>query len=118
MNSEVEVRQFFAKTLVPAGVKYTLVLAAVAKRMLATDIPSDFRLEFLQHLEKMLDTFITREMIAAVEPLNDQGYELYREAGKVEPKKRLDMYAEIFTPLAVLNPSLIAAIRVSPLHVT
>jgi hypothetical protein len=116
--SEDDIQSFIATTVIAPGVKYTLVLAAVTKKALAGQIPDEFRLQFLQHLEKMVDpqSWITADMITSVEPMDDRGYALFREASNVDPNKKLDMYAEIFMQLAVLNPSMITAIKSSPLY--
>ena len=95
----------------PRGYKYTLVCAGIAKHALQGDMPADMRLDFLQHLEKMSDHFLTEEVIAMVEPLSAESMEIVREAQKLGGGKALDVYAEKFAVFADLNPSLIAALK-------
>ncbi|TQF28786.1 hypothetical protein [Bradyrhizobium sp. UNPA324] len=92
------------------GHKYTLVCASLAKHALtAEDMPPAMRLQFLTYLERMVDQWLTPEVIAMVEPMDDKGLELSKEAGKLGYKGRpsaLDVYAEKFDVFAALNPSL------------
>jgi hypothetical protein len=103
---------------IPCGYKYTLVVISEIKRTLAEKIPAEFRLKFLEHLDKWAAddgrTWLTAEMIAAIEPMCDKGNEIAREAKKLPRGKFLDVYAETFSTFAVLNPSLIAALQMSP----
>lgn len=113
-----DIEDVLSNTLMPHSVKYTLVLVSITKRALADDLSDHYRFQFLQHLDKMVDPihWITAEMIAAVKPCDDKGAQLFFEASKVDPKKKLDVYAEIFGPMAALNPSLITAIKMSNLY--
>ncbi|MCK1542209.1 hypothetical protein IVB12_09565 [Bradyrhizobium sp. 179] len=65
------------------GHRYTLVMASLTKRCLQGKLPAEMRLEFLQHLEKMTDTWLTPEVIAIVEPMEAKGIELSEEARKL-----------------------------------
>ncbi|UQR67710.1 hypothetical protein LRP30_21725 [Bradyrhizobium sp. C-145] len=72
-------------------------------------MPPAMRLQFLTYLERMVDQWLTPEVIAMVEPMDDNGLELSKEAGKLGYKGRpsaLDVYAEKFDVFAALNPSL------------
>ena len=111
-----EIEEFVNQEWIPKGYKYTLVLASITKRVLQTQPPEEYRLQFLEHLEKMSrgEQWLTPEMIAAVEPMDDKGEEIAREIRKVGPQKALDVYADTFTVFASLNPSLIAALKMSP----
>ena len=91
------------------GYKYTLVLASVTKRALQWEMPPKMRLEFLEHLDKMRDDFLTAEALALVEPIDDSAYEIVCEAMKLGPFKALDVYADKFDIFAALNPSLLLA---------
>lgn len=91
------------------GHKYTLVCASLAKHALQSEMPAEMRLEFLSHLEKMVDPYLTPEIIAMVDPMDERGLELSLEAGKLGYKTRpsaLDVYAQKFDVFAALNPSL------------
>ena len=59
-------------------------------------------------------TWLTADMIAAVQPMCDKGEKLAIEARKLGPLKALDAYAKFFSTFAVLNPSLLAALKLSP----
>jgi hypothetical protein len=112
------VKEFLDRECVPKGYKYTLVLASITKRVLQMQPPDEWKLQFLGHLEKMShgEQWLTAEMIAAVEPMDDKGEEIAREIRKVGPMKALDVYADTFTVFATLNPSLVAALKMSPLY--
>jgi hypothetical protein len=119
---EDDVDNFLRREAVPNGHKYTLVLVSTTKRALAQKIPASYRLQFLEHLEKMTkndgtswgNSWLTDEMIAAVEPMPNRGEEIAAEIRKLDPLKALDVYASYFTTFAKLNPSLIAALKLSP----
>jgi hypothetical protein len=117
MSAE-EIKGFLEREYIPKGHKYMLVLASVTKRVLKDELPQEWRLQFLGHLEKMSrgEQWLTPEMIAAVEPMDDKGEEIAREIRKVGPQKALDVYADTFTAFATLNPSLIEALKMSPMY--
>jgi hypothetical protein len=101
-----------------SGTLYTLIMISITKRMLAMEIPVEYRLKFLEHLDKNVsrDPWLNSEMITAIEPICNKGYEIVREANKLGPKKALDLYAEHFSTFAILNPSLITALEMSPTY--
>ncbi|RXG86493.1 hypothetical protein [Bradyrhizobium zhanjiangense] len=91
------------------GHRYTLVLVSLTKRCLQAEMPAEMRLQFLQHLDKMTDQWITPGVIAIIEPMDEKGLELSKEAEKLGYDGRpsaLDVYAEKFDVFAALNPSL------------
>ena len=96
-------------TILAKGYKYTLVLASLTKWCLKGEMPAGMRLQFLEHLDKMSDEFLTPEALALVKPMDDRGREIVAEAQKLGPFKALDVYADKFDIFAKLNPSLIAA---------
>ncbi len=113
-NEEIE--RFLVETCCPIGHRYTLVMISITKRWLAMELPAFYRLKFLEHLDKMTTgdgAWLTAEMIAAIEPVCDKGHEMVCEANKLGDKA-LDAYAKFFSTFAVLNPSLIAALKNSP----
>ena len=95
----------------PKGYKFTLVCAGIAKHALSGEMPTEMRLDFLQHLEKMADHFLTEEVIAMVEPLSKDSLEIVNEARKLGPGKALDVYADKFDVFAALNPSFMEALK-------
>ena len=107
---------------IPPGYKYTVVIISGVKRMLAADIPSEFRLKFLDELDHMAsnsETWLTADMIAAIDPMCDAAEEMYSEAAKLDRGKpgqpaMLDALAKFFPAFAVLNPSLITALEMEP----
>jgi hypothetical protein len=105
----------------PRGHRYTLVLISIVKRSLEMEIPSDFRLKFLEHLDRMPakesgTTWLTAEMVAGVDPICNKAYEIVDEARKLGASKALDIYADQFPIFAGLNPSLMNALKQSPSH--
>jgi hypothetical protein len=79
------------------GHQYTLVWISITKRLLTGDRPAEYRLKFLQHLDKRAadDSWLNGEMIAALEPCA-KGYEIVLEAQKLGPNKALDAYQILF----------------------
>jgi hypothetical protein len=118
MESDEDISAFLCDTCCPVGHQYTLVLVSLTKRLLEEEMPAAYRLQFLEHLEKIGDKWLTAEMVAAVEPVCDKGYEIIREVQKLGAKKALNVYAKHFKTFAGLNPSLIAALKTSPLYQT
>ena len=53
------------------------------------------------------------DMIGAIDPMDDRGMEIVHEAQRLGPKS-LDIFADVFWTFARLNPSLIAALKMSP----
>ncbi|EIG56085.1 hypothetical protein [Bradyrhizobium sp. WSM1253] len=95
--------------MMSVGHKYTLVCASLAKRALKREMPAAMRLEFLNHLEKMVDGSLTTEIIAMVEPMDDRGLALRSEAARLGYRGSpsvFDVYAQKFDVFAALNPSL------------
>jgi hypothetical protein len=84
----------------------TLVCASLAKQALQSEMPPAMRLEFLGHLDKMVDRIVTAEVIAMVEPMDSRGLEISMEAQKLGRFKALDVYADKWDVFAGLNPSL------------
>jgi hypothetical protein len=115
-----DIGAFLRESCCPRGWMYTLVIVSIMKRYLSGKLPASSRLEFLEHLEKMAAdenrVWLTQEMIATVEPMCDRGFEIVREAQKLGARKAVDVYADVFATFAVLNPSLIAALKQSPSH--
>jgi hypothetical protein len=107
----------------PPGYKYTVVIISHTKRALAEEIPAKWRLEFLNRLDQMAnkDPWLTEDMVAAVDPMCDAGLEMVREAAKLDKGSpgrpgMLDAFAKFFPAFAVLNPSLIEALKHSPTY--
>jgi hypothetical protein len=117
MKRETEIEAFLRDGCIPRGDRYTLVIISVTKRYLGGKLPPAYRLLFLDRLEQMTTElhreWLTAEMIAAVEPACDQAYEIYREAMKLGAKKAIDVCADVFVAFASLNPSLLAALKIS-----
>jgi hypothetical protein len=109
-----DIEEFLERQCIPKGYKYTLVLASHTKRVLQAELPDEWRLKFLGHLEKMLDSWLTPAMMAALEPMDDKGEEIAAEIRKVGPMKALDVYADTFVAFASLNPSLIEVLKMRP----
>jgi hypothetical protein len=82
------------------------------------ELSESWRLELLRHLDGMLDVWLTPEMIAALEPMDNKGEKLAAEIRKVGQKvgqmKALDVCADTFVAFASLNPSLIEVLKMGP----
>jgi hypothetical protein len=115
-NSNDDIREFLHDTCCPRGHQYTLVLISLTKRILKEEMPASYRLQFLEHLEKIGDKWLTAEMVASIEPVCDKGYEIIREVQKLGANKALDVYAKHFKTFATLNPSLLSALEQSPAY--
>jgi hypothetical protein len=95
--------------------------AALAKRVLQyPDIPPASRLELLERLNKLTDSYFTADALKMIEPMSDTGYEIFKEAKSLDPSKDETHCAasfEILTRQAVLdhlislNPSILAAAK-------
>jgi hypothetical protein len=114
------VEQEIVAACTPRGHRYTLVLISIVKRSLEMEIPGDFRLKFLEHLDRMpakeSSTWLTAEMVAGVDPICNKAYEIVDEARKLGASKALDIYADQFPIFAGLNPSLMNVLKQSPSH--
>lgn len=95
----------------PIGLRYVLVTIAEVKWFLSTEIPAEYRLKFLEFIDRHTDMF-TAEALALVEPMNAEGLEILKEARKLG-KKWLDIVAswEVFNAFIVLNPSMMTTLR-------
>jgi hypothetical protein len=119
METKDQAEAFMVTAACPNGHKYTLVLSSLTKRLLAEEMPAAYRMQFLEHLEKMgtREPWITAAMIAAIHPLCDKGYEMVCEAQKLGANKALDAYAKFFPAFAALNPSLVTVLKMSPTYI-
>ena len=105
----------------PTGYKYSVIIISHTKRGLAGELPANYRLEFLNRLDQMAnkDSWLTADMIAAINPMCEAALEMFREAAKLDRGKSgrpgmLDALAKFFPAFAVLNPSLISALEMKP----
>lgn len=99
------------------GHKYELVMISATKSCLQGEMPSEMRLEFLNYIDKMSDNVLTPAVIALVEPMDNDSWELYceamklgydivwsKETGRRQPNA-FDVLYEKFDVFAALNPS-------------
>jgi hypothetical protein len=99
-----------------------VIIISHVKYGLTLDLPAEYRLEFLDRLDRMVnkpDAWLTADMIAVIEPMCEAGLEMYREAAKLDRGKpgrpgMLDALAEFFPAFAILNPSLMTALEMEP----
>jgi hypothetical protein len=100
----------------PDGHKYTLVFVSLVKRLLVDEMEPAYRLRFLEWLDKCADTWLRPDMVAVIEPMCADGYEMVREAQKLGAGKMFDVFArwEVFNAFVALNPSILAAIKLPP----
>jgi hypothetical protein len=124
------VEQVCGQNAIPVGYMYTLVMVSGVKRWLTEEIPDEYRLKFLEWLDRQAgdsqradrdygSAWLTGAMIAAVEPMCDRGWEIYSEASKLDRGKPgqpgfLDALAKFFPTFAVLNPSLMTSLEMEP----
>jgi hypothetical protein len=96
----------------PVGYRYTLVEISDLKRVLQVEIPAEFRLRFLEFLDRQSAEW-GAETIASIAPMCDAGAEIVREARKLGSKQALDTFAkfDVFSAFCALNPSLLEALR-------
>jgi hypothetical protein len=115
--SNAAVMAFCADNVIPRGYKYTIVHISLNKRLARSDMPADERLRILEMLEVHdLDRiWLKTDMVAAIEPMDDRGYEIASEAHKLPEGKVFDVFADRFATFAALNPSLLAALRLCSL---
>lgn len=112
--TNADVKAFCGNNVVPRGYKYTIVHISLNKRLLRADMPANERLRILEGLEGGDQNWLTREMIAVVEPMCAKGYQIASEALKLNSGKALDVFADHFATFSSLNPSLIAALEMLP----
>jgi hypothetical protein len=114
--TNADVTAFLVENAIPRGYTYTIVLISLDKRLLQDEMPARERLKILEHLEVSESDriWLTSNMVAAIEPMCDKGNEIVSEARKLDPGKILDVFAEHFPTFAVLNPSLISVLQMSP----
>jgi hypothetical protein len=101
------------------GHRYTFVFISLVKQLLADeDLPAHYRLKYLEWLDRRNEPWESPQIISAIEPICDEGYQLLREAMKLGPKKGFDTIAswEVFNAFVALNPSLLRAIKMSPAY--
>jgi hypothetical protein len=119
------VEQVLRTNVIPMGYKYTVLIVSVIKRELAQDIPTEYRVKFLNQLDAMASggpdgySWLTTDMVAAIEPMCDRGDEMFCEASKLDrgrPGKpaMFDALDKFFSAFAVLNPSLMTALEMEP----
>jgi len=103
--------------------KVEIVQVSLVKNLLADDeLPTGYRFKFLSWLDKRdcerpgaqwNDARLTREAIAAINPMCESGFELLREIMKLPKSDRLDAIArkDVFFAFVALNPSLATAVK-------
>ena len=99
-----------------------LVHVSHLKSLLANELPTNYRLKFLQWLDRRYSPGqewermqITPEIVAAIEPICDGAYELLREAMKLGNPTSVNTIGreDVFRAFVALNPSLLTAIRMA-----
>jgi hypothetical protein len=119
------VEQVLCANVIPMGYKYTVIIVSVIKRELAQDIPPEYRMKFLNQLDAMASggpegySWLTADMIAAIEPMCDRGDEMFCEALKLDRGRpgqpaMFNALDKFFPAFAVLNPSLMTALEMEP----
>jgi hypothetical protein len=103
---------------VPVGYLYALLMATIFKRALANDpMTTGERLTMLEALNGMVDAWFTTEALAALAPADDATLAIVREAWKLDGDRDAVSFnvltrEEVFSNLARLNPTIMAAIGI------
>jgi hypothetical protein len=94
------------------GERYCFVYISLVKRLLMKELSAEWRLQFLEWLEKEAREF-GADVVTTIQPMCDDGYEIVKEAQKLGAKKTLDVFAQrdVFRAFCTLNPSLVEAIK-------
>jgi hypothetical protein len=103
------------------GHKWSFIIAALTKRTLhISAINAADRLDLLERLHKLTDSYFTADMLAGISPMCDTGYAIFKEARTLDPPQDKTRCAASFDVLATpsvfrhfvrLNPSILAAIK-------
>jgi hypothetical protein len=104
----------------PVGYRWLIVYAAILKRVLANDpMTTGERLEMLEALNTMTGAWFTTEALALLAPADDTTLEIVRMAWRLDRddatgSASFDVLTseEVFSDLARLNPTIVAAIKV------
>ena len=104
----------------PTGCRHTLLLIAFLKNILTTHkMQVGERLRFLDRINNCVDNYVTVEMLALIQPMDDTQIKMFLEARKLDdPKDKLGNASfnlltseQVFGHFLRLNPSLLNAIR-------
>ena len=97
----------------PSGYWYDLVNISMIKRLLQGEMPPDYRLSFLEFLNKLVHGHLTLEAMQAVAPACDLAMKMIDEmrALSIDDKCRLMRKWNVIAAFANLNPSIIDAIK-------
>jgi hypothetical protein len=103
------------------GHKWTFIIAALTKRTLQiAGLKEAERLDLLERLNKLTDSYFTADMLAGISPMCDTGYAILKEARTLDPPQdetHCDASFNVLTTPSVfrhfvqLNPSILAAIK-------
>jgi hypothetical protein len=106
---------------VPDGEKWSLIVAALTKRTLQIPgIKAADRLDLLERLNKLTNSYFTADLLAGISPMCDTAYAIFKEARSLDPPQDETHCAASFNVLATpsvfrhfvqLNPSMLAAIK-------
>ena len=110
--------------LVTSGHRMMLICVAVAKMALRSEMPAALRLRFLEILDALQDHYVKAEMVAMIEPMPDEAWQIVNAALSLNPKTddvkswqdirpawNILEGQRVFGFLLKLNPSMLEAIR-------
>jgi hypothetical protein len=104
---------------VPSGYQYRLLLISYLKYELVTcEMTAGDRLELLEGISGMVDDYLTKELVAMIDPACETAAKMFAEATALdrdsagcEASFNLLTSFEVFGHFVRLNPSLLEAIR-------
>jgi hypothetical protein len=99
----------------PIGHLFDLASVAYWKRALTVEMPASPRLTFLDAISESAYGPVTPEAVAAIEPMCGKGEAIISEIFSLPIEKQSQAFqkGDVFRLLARLNPSLLAALRLS-----
>jgi hypothetical protein len=103
------------------GHKWSFIVASLIKRTLQIPgLKAADRLDLLERLNKLTDSYFTADMLAGISPMCDTAYAIFKEARTLDPPQD-DTHCDasfnvlatpsVFRHFVQLNPSIMAAIE-------
>ena len=85
----------------------------VAYALLELKMSASDRLKILNAIEQFIFGPVTKEAVAAIDPMCDAGRKILREITSLEPSRQMQAFqaGNVFRLIAKLNPSLLTALR-------
>jgi hypothetical protein len=96
--------------MISFGRRNAIIMISKAKYAMTGQIPAEFKLKFLEHLDKQADRWLTAELIAQIEPMKRDGLDLVAEAMKLGPQEAFNLMQRdhVWAAFCALHPSFLA----------